>query len=124
MNARYWTSLLGSLVMAVNFPYLACLAALDLPFAHPVYRRGRYYELRAALRRQLGRSRAERPRLLEETALRYRLTDPLAESVHVIRESRAWKLLRLRTYAGVQALISKTLKRALRLRARARGDRP
>ena len=83
-------------MMGTNFPYLSCLAALDIPFSPPDYRHGRYYELSTALRQRLGRSRPgnEPPRLLDETALRYRIADPLADLVHVTRQSRLWKLLR------------------------------
>lgn len=96
VNVRYWTSLLGSLMMGVNFPYLACLEALNIPLPLPFYCPGRYYDLSTALRQHLSRPWAKNvlPSLLDETALRYRFADPLADLVHVGRESRLWKLLR------------------------------
>ncbi|MBA2376065.1 MAG: ATP-grasp domain-containing protein [Actinomycetota bacterium] len=117
VNARYWTSLLGSLMMGVNFPHLACFAALDVPFPAPNYSHSHYYELGTALRRHLGRhrSRGDRPHLLNETALRYKLTDPLAETVHAVRETHLWKLLHLRVNAEERARMVKTLKRTLRI---------
>jgi len=42
INPRFWGSVLGSLHAGVNFPYLACQAALGRPFVTPDFRRCRY----------------------------------------------------------------------------------
>jgi hypothetical protein len=104
-------------MMGVNFPHPACLAALDVPFPHPGYSHSHYYEFGTALRRHLGRhrSRGDRPHLLNETALRYKITDPLAETVHVVRETHLWKLLHPRIHAGERERMVKALRRMLRI---------
>lgn len=82
-NARYWVSLIGSLIVGVNFPYLACLAGLDISFPCPTYRLGRYVAPSSALKQWgLGLWRQHRPAFtFSETGLAYILADPLAEIV-------------------------------------------
>jgi predicted ATP-grasp superfamily ATP-dependent carboligase len=84
VNARFWGSLRGSYVAGVSFPYLACLAALDLPLPDPGYRLARYVHPKTVLREGIlsrpGRSSQERFGL-EETGLRYVLADPVAETL-------------------------------------------
>jgi predicted ATP-grasp superfamily ATP-dependent carboligase len=89
LNARFWGSLRGSYVAGVSFPYLACLAALDVPFPVPDYQLTRYIHPKTALKegmlRVLGKSQYERfP--LEETGLRYMLADPIAETLRAFRQ--------------------------------------
>jgi predicted ATP-grasp superfamily ATP-dependent carboligase len=89
VNARFWGSLRGSYVAGVSFPYLACLAALDIPFPVPDYELTRYIHPKTAMKEgilsALGRSQFERfP--LEETGLRYLLADPVAESIRALQQ--------------------------------------
>lgn len=89
LNARFWGSLRGSYVAGVSFPYLACLAALDIPFPVPDYQLTRYIHPKTALKegmlRVLGKSQYEKfP--LEETGLRYMLADPIAETLRAFRQ--------------------------------------
>jgi predicted ATP-grasp superfamily ATP-dependent carboligase len=89
VNARYWGSLIGSLVVGVNFPHLACLAALGVDFPSPDYQLGRYVASGAAvkqgLRKLLGRSELEFT--FEQTSLPYALGDPIAEVVKLAKQA-------------------------------------
>jgi len=88
VNIRFWGSLLGSLLMGVNFPYLACQSALGLPFDYPEYRRGRYIDFGAVVK-QTARSLTLRPYQrfkFGETGLKYILRDPLAEVAKLARQ--------------------------------------
>ncbi len=92
VNTRFWGSLRGSYVAGVSFPYLACLAALDMPFPVPDYELTRYVHPKTALKegilRALGRSQYEKfP--LEQTGLRYMLADPIAETFRAMRQQLA-----------------------------------
>jgi D-aspartate ligase len=89
VNARFWGSLRGSYVAGVSFPYLACLAALDIPFSAPDYELKRYIHPKTAMKEGmlgvLGKSQYGRfP--LEETGLRYMLADPIAETLRAFRQ--------------------------------------
>jgi predicted ATP-grasp superfamily ATP-dependent carboligase len=89
MNARYWGSLLGSLVAGVNFPYLACLAAQGISFPAPAYRPSHYVYtttvLKEAWRWSMGKSMLK-GFTFEETGLRFFLADPLPEIVKRLQE--------------------------------------
>jgi predicted ATP-grasp superfamily ATP-dependent carboligase len=89
LNTRFWGSLRGSFIAGVSFPYLACLAALDIPFPVPDYALTRYIHPKTALKervlRVLRRGRYEKfP--FEETGLKYMLADPVAESLRAVRQ--------------------------------------
>ena len=89
INARFWGSLRGSLVAGVSFPYLACLAALNIPFSMPEYRLVRYVHPKTALRggvsKLVGKS-GEHSFAFRETGLQFLLADPLAEVVRAFRQ--------------------------------------
>jgi D-aspartate ligase len=92
VNARFWGSLRGSYVAGVSFPYLACLAALDIPFPAPDYELHRYVHPKTALKERIlsaiGKSQYERfP--IEETGLRYMLADPVAETYRAFLQQLA-----------------------------------
>lgn len=90
LNARFWGSLRGSLVVHVSFPYLACLAALDIPFSVPDYQPAFYFHSKAALRIAFSNlrpsTRMEHRIRWRETGLRFLLDDPLAESLRVLKQ--------------------------------------
>jgi predicted ATP-grasp superfamily ATP-dependent carboligase len=86
VNPRYWGSLLGSLMAGVNFPHLACLAALGEPLPPTDYRDRRFVAVEGAPKhvaaKMLGLSQFDFS--LRDTDLRYMLADPLAEMVKII----------------------------------------
>ncbi len=89
MNARYWGSLLGSLVAGVNFPYLACLKAQGIPFTRPEYQRSKYIYTTAIIKEGLlsllGKSSLD-GYAFRETGLRFFLADPLPEMVKKLQD--------------------------------------
>jgi predicted ATP-grasp superfamily ATP-dependent carboligase len=82
VNGRYWGSLIGSLVAGVNFPYLACLTALGVPFPMPTYRLSKFTHTQTAakeyLRRLLGKDELGEFSF-GETGWIFFLDDPLPE---------------------------------------------
>ncbi|MDQ3522982.1 MAG: ATP-grasp domain-containing protein, partial [Gemmatimonadota bacterium] len=59
VNARYWTSIKGSLMADVNFPDRDAQAALGLPTQPSAYEETRNYEQPVALRRLLQSTAAD-----------------------------------------------------------------
>jgi predicted ATP-grasp superfamily ATP-dependent carboligase len=100
INARFWGSLRGSLVAGISFPYLACLAALDISFHKPDYELVRYFHSRTALRegilKLVGKNR-ESDLTFRELGLKFLLTDPLAEFLRAFRQ----QVLDKRTSVGL-----------------------
>lgn len=88
INTRFWGSLVGSLVVGVNFPYLACLAALNRPFEYPEYQLGRYVDFSAVIKQGIRRlvRKSNHNFGWEDTGLRYVLADPVAEMVRLVKQ--------------------------------------
>lgn len=86
VNARFWGSLRGTLMAGVNFPYLACLSALNIPFEAPCSTPARYFHSKTALRqfllRLLGKN-LNPPITLREAGLVFLFSDPLAELTRI-----------------------------------------
>ena len=85
INPRYWATLLGSVHAGVNFPYLACLAALGQPFPQTESQPITYADQSTAIKQTLKRM-AGRPHLaglrLRNTALWMSFTDPLPTATY------------------------------------------
>ncbi|NQV41367.1 MAG: ATP-grasp domain-containing protein [Candidatus Marinimicrobia bacterium] len=88
INPRYWASLLGSLSVGVNFPYLACLDHLGVQFLKPPYRSEPYLSGRALFRIFLKNpfSSSARSVGFKKTSLKYILSDPLPTLVKMLRK--------------------------------------
>jgi hypothetical protein len=108
MNPRYWGTLMGSVHAGVNFPYLACLAALGRPFPQTDYQPITYADksvaLKQALQMVVGRSLLAGFRF-RNTALSVALKDPLPALAHY------WK-----------TIVDSTVARAARASRRSRND--
>jgi predicted ATP-grasp superfamily ATP-dependent carboligase len=89
INARFWGSLRGSMVAGVNFPYLACLAALDIPFPLSAYHPVRYFHpktgIKHILHTLLGKAELKDV-AIKEVGLNYLLLDPIAEVMRAYRQ--------------------------------------
>jgi predicted ATP-grasp superfamily ATP-dependent carboligase len=89
INARFWGSLRGSLMAGVSFPYMACLAALNIPFPVPDYRPARYFHPKTAVRERVLRLRGknrESEIAFRETGLQFLAADPLAEAMRAFQQ--------------------------------------
>jgi len=89
LNARYWGSLLGSLVAGVNFPYLACLAAQGVSFPMPRYQLSKFTYTTTAIKEGLLRCVGKgslKGFTFRETGLRFFLPDPLPEVLKRLQE--------------------------------------
>lgn len=87
VNARYWATLLGSLNVGVNFPYLACLAGLGRNFPRPSYKTGCFLSAGAAFRQRIPgwKTKGNQWVAFKDTELWYILSDPLAEIAKYIK---------------------------------------
>jgi predicted ATP-grasp superfamily ATP-dependent carboligase len=81
VNPRYWGTLIGSLTAGVNFPYLACLSALNRPWPKIDYRvQSCFMEIGNAIKESLNKVKGNGgviPDFFRETNLRFILRDPL-----------------------------------------------
>jgi D-aspartate ligase len=88
VNARYWRSLLGSLVAGVNFPHLACRTALGETYPVPKYRHSRFISKPLPALQHLLRMpwRASDVSVcFAETNFPFTLSDPLPDLLRKIR---------------------------------------
>jgi D-aspartate ligase len=86
-SARFWMTLLGSLAVGVNFPHLACLAALKIEFPPPTFEPANYFTAQAALKELAsGRLRGYK------SGLPYALNDPGPRALNLIKRfaRRVW----------------------------------
>lgn len=77
-NARYWTTLLGSLVAGINFPYLAYQSARGETFPDPEYEDTHFVLTRSAIK-EMFKFNKEHSYSFRQTGLYYALQDPLPE---------------------------------------------
>lgn len=94
-NARYWSTLCGSLLAGINFPHLVCLAAQNSPISHQPYRPIRFlssenpfYILGSSLKLS-GKSF----QLIANNELYYGMRDPLPmvfNFVNLLKTKFAW----------------------------------
>ncbi len=91
MNARFWNSLLGSMEAGISFPYLACLAALDVEFPVPDYELVRYFHPMTFFREEflsIYRRSREHNITFRESGLKFLVTDPLTEAIRIYNNHR------------------------------------
>lgn len=80
-NARFWNTVAGSLVVGVNFPYLAIKTALGQNFPIPGYNSGKFI-MRQAIFGQIVKNLVSKPRVhfkYRETELKFVFSDPMPE---------------------------------------------
>jgi len=79
INPRFWGTMLGSLIVGVNFPYLASLAAMEVSFPIPAYKPKPYLggigAIKFITRRKLPIT--DPPFRIEDSIISHFLSDPL-----------------------------------------------
>lgn len=82
-NARYWSTLLASSSVGVNFPVLVVLNSLNLECTKYDYRTGRYYLGSTAIKNNLKKI-FKKQRLIKfrDTQLKYVIMDPVPEAIN------------------------------------------
>jgi len=83
INPRFWGTILGSLKVAVNFPYLACLAGMGIEFPMPGYQDepflGGVGAIKLLTRR--GLPKTTRPLKIKDSIIPYFLSDPVPQLI-------------------------------------------
>ncbi len=88
INPRYWTSLLGSLSVGINFPYLQCLVGMGMETSIPGYCEGQFITngkraIGATLKSVM---RLSNPRnVVRNSILKFQLKDPVLSAVMLYR---------------------------------------
>jgi predicted ATP-grasp superfamily ATP-dependent carboligase len=77
-NARYWTTILGSLVAGINFPYLAYQIALGEDYSVLDYSETHFVLTKSAIK-ELFKANKEHRYTFRNTGLYYAVKDPLPE---------------------------------------------
>ena len=89
LNPRFWASLLGSHAVGVNFPYLASLTGLGIPFPVPEYSAESFIIVRPLIKQLktmiLGPGKSYTSPVYRGTSWPYYLNDPLPFLVNHIR---------------------------------------
>jgi len=80
VNPRYWASVIATLAVGINFPYLTVLASLGIEFDMPDYFEGRFMLLNQATIKKMFRKEGNLRIKWRETDLRYIAADPIAEA--------------------------------------------
>ncbi|MGA9119849.1 MAG: ATP-grasp domain-containing protein [Bacteroidota bacterium] len=81
-NPRYWRSLMGSVVAGVNFPYLACLKALQLPVPPGTYNAVPFIHENGVAAHQIIQQllrRRKKEYRFRDTSLRFAAQDPIPD---------------------------------------------
>ncbi len=90
INARYWGSLMGSVLAGVNFPYLACLNGLGISHEIPDFRECVYIDyvsgMKSLIRNPL--SSKQKEIRLKNTDVKYLMKDPIAEIINIVKRRR------------------------------------
>lgn len=82
-NARYWSTLLASNSVEVNFPLIAAFTALNIKYEKYDYRIGRYYLGSTAIKNNfINIFKKQRLIRFRETQLKYVIVDPVPEAIN------------------------------------------
>ena len=87
INPRYWGSLLGALSAGVNFPYLASLSGLQIPFEQPDYEENVYLTGKATIEQSVKRifGQSDVKFSVRDSSWNYGLADPVADLARISR---------------------------------------